>query len=251
MDQTKFSLEIVCPQGNPHQVPVKRIAFCSESWLLAVYYTVAQLFIYHFSFIIFFDELQGLGRLLLPNRTFDVKQIPVSLTGVKPEFSILAIAAESAFIFSWGVTMPSALKPPRPPSRNKTVQMVSTTRNESCLRAEKGDKGWRMCNMEQTVHLVPVALLACLLILYICSSAQFHGEFAEEVSPIRILQLRISHTFIFDTRMVLHSPSNLVMVQIFWKPLLFILQGSFQGLLRVCLSKEIKVEVSYCHAITN
>lgn len=114
--------------------------------------------------------------------------------------------------------MPSALKPPRPPSRNKTVQMVNTTRNESCLRAEKGDKGWRMCNMEQTVHLVPVALLACLLILYICSSAQFHGEFAEEVSPIRRLQLCVSHTSIFDTGMVLHSPSNLAMVQIFWKP---------------------------------
>ncbi|CAK9191966.1 unnamed protein product [Sphagnum jensenii] len=69
--------------------------------------------------------------------------------------------------------MPSALKPPRPPSRNKTVQMVSTTRNESCLRAQKEDKGWRMCNVERAVHLVPVALLACLLILYICSCAQF------------------------------------------------------------------------------
>lgn len=39
--------------------------------------------------------------------------------------------------------------------------------------------------MEQAVHLVPVALLACLLILYICSSAQFHeyemmgGEMSE------------------------------------------------------------------------
>ncbi len=67
---------------------------------MAVYCTVARLFIYHFSFIIFFDDLQGLGRLLLPNRTFDVKQIPVSLSGVKLEFSILAIAAESAFVFS-------------------------------------------------------------------------------------------------------------------------------------------------------
>jgi hypothetical protein len=98
------------------------------------------------------------------------------------------------------------------------VQMVSTTRNESCLRAEKGDKGWRMFNMEQAVHLVPVALLACLLILYICSSAQFRGEFAEEVRHIGRLQLCISHTSIFDTWLVLHSPSDLAMVQIFWKP---------------------------------
>ncbi len=144
----------------------------------------------------------------------------VNLTGVKPEFPYLQLLQSRLLFFlaSWGVMMPSALKPPRPPSRNKTVQMVSTTRNESCLRAQKGDKGWRMCNMEWAVHLVPVALLACLLILYICSCAQFRGEFAEEVSHIRRLQLCISHTSIFDTGMVLCSPSDLAMVQIFWKP---------------------------------
>lgn len=70
--------------------------------------------------------------------------------------------------------MPSAMKPPRPPSKNKTVPMVTVIRNGNYIRDEKGDKAWWMCNVEQAVHLVPVVLLACLLILYICSSAQFH-----------------------------------------------------------------------------
>jgi hypothetical protein len=70
--------------------------------------------------------------------------------------------------------MPSAMKPPRPPSKNKTVPMVTVIRNGNYFRDEKGDKAWWMCNVEQAVHLVPVVLLACLLILYICSSAQFH-----------------------------------------------------------------------------
>jgi hypothetical protein len=73
---------------------------------------------------------------------------------------------------------PSALKPPRPPGKNKTAQMVTVVRNDSCNRDEKGDKAWWMCNAEQAVHLVPIVLLTCLLILYICSSARFHGELA-------------------------------------------------------------------------
>ncbi len=75
--------------------------------------------------------------------------------------------------------MPSAMKPPRPPSKNKTVPMVTVIRNGNYFRDEKGDKAWWMCNVERAVHLVPVVLLACLLILYICSSAQFHGESAD------------------------------------------------------------------------
>jgi hypothetical protein len=70
--------------------------------------------------------------------------------------------------------VPSALKPPRPPGKNKTAQMVTVVRNDSCNRDDKGDKAWWMCNAEQAVHLVPIVLLTCLLILYICSSARFH-----------------------------------------------------------------------------
>jgi hypothetical protein len=65
--------------------------------------------------------------------------------------------------------VPSALKPPRPPGKNKTAQMVTVVRNDSCNRDDKG---------EPAVHLVPIVLLTCLLILYICSSARFHGELA-------------------------------------------------------------------------
>lgn len=71
--------------------------------------------------------------------------------------------------------VPSALKPPRPPSKNKTVPMATIIQKDSCFVDEKGDKVvwcW-MCNAETAVHLVPVVLLACILILYICSSAQF------------------------------------------------------------------------------
>jgi hypothetical protein len=75
--------------------------------------------------------------------------------------------------------VPSALKPPRPPSKNKTVPMATIIQKDSCFVDEKGDKVvWWMCNAETAVHLVPVVLLACILILYICSSAQFLGEFA-------------------------------------------------------------------------
>jgi hypothetical protein len=70
--------------------------------------------------------------------------------------------------------MPSAMKPPWPPSKNKTVPMVTVISNGNYFRDEKGDNAWWMCNVEQAVHLVPVVLLAFLLILYICSSPQFH-----------------------------------------------------------------------------
>jgi len=75
--------------------------------------------------------------------------------------------------------VPSALKPPRPPSKNKTVPMATIIQKDSCFVDEKGDKMvWWMSNAETAVHLVPVVLLTCILILYICSSAQFLGEFA-------------------------------------------------------------------------
>lgn len=52
--------------------------------------------------------------------------------------------------------------------------MVTVISNGNYFRDEKGDNAWWMCNVEQAVHLVPVVLLAFLLILYICSSPQFH-----------------------------------------------------------------------------
>jgi hypothetical protein len=70
--------------------------------------------------------------------------------------------------------VPSALKPPRPPSKNKTVPIAAIIQKDSCFVDEKGDKVvWWISNAETAVHLVPVVLLTCILILYICSSAQF------------------------------------------------------------------------------
>lgn len=87
----------------------------------------------------------------------------------------------------------SGHKPPRPPSRIRASNMDTYLWDES-RDIEKGEKEkWRI-KAEQFIHLIPAVLLLCLLILYICSSVPFQGDFStlllsssEIFLPVKIL----------------------------------------------------------------
>ncbi|CAK9193266.1 unnamed protein product [Sphagnum jensenii] len=73
--------------------------------------------------------------------------------------------------------VPSSHRPPRPPYRNTASQMGSTLRDKSCFRdMEKGDKV--ECRFQEgwAIHLIPVVLLICIFVLYICSSLPFEAH---------------------------------------------------------------------------
>ncbi len=81
--------------------------------------------------------------------------------------------------------VPSSHRPPRPPYRNTASQMGSTLRDKSCFRdMEKGDKV--ECRFQEgwAIHLIPVVLLICIFVLYICSSLPFEGEFGKKLPSL-------------------------------------------------------------------
>ncbi|CAK9875698.1 unnamed protein product [Sphagnum jensenii] len=80
--------------------------------------------------------------------------------------------------WSRGVVLLPSYRPPGPPTRNRASHVVSILQNESGFRdVEKGDKDHCRFHGEWTIHLIPVILLICILILYISSSdVPFEGH---------------------------------------------------------------------------
>jgi hypothetical protein len=147
---------------------------------------------------------RGLGRyctsLLCP--WINTAESYITIGFDKPNFGLLVLSWEADFnttggnrfkrqklflastFWSWdmqwsrGVVLLPSYRPPGPPTRNRASQMVSILQNESGFRdVEKGDKDHCRFHGEWTIHLIPVILLICILILYISSSGvPFEGE---------------------------------------------------------------------------
>jgi hypothetical protein len=63
--------------------------------------------------------------------------------------------------------------------------MGSILRDKSYFRdMEKGDKLQCRFQEEWAIHLIPVVLLICIFILYICSSLPFEGEFEKKLPSL-------------------------------------------------------------------
>ncbi|KAJ7514836.1 hypothetical protein O6H91_23G061800 [Diphasiastrum complanatum] len=75
----------------------------------------------------------------------------------------------------------SGQRPIKPPARVSATQInMPDVEQDMPEDLEKGEKlQWRI-KAEQAVHLIPVVLLLCLLVLYICSSIPFKDSSLKE-----------------------------------------------------------------------